>query len=255
MDSAYKDLLAEVAEAVDEALAGIARTETTGTIRLDPQKVRERAANLIATFVKRWRGHHHAEASSAESEDIDSVEPSPTNPMNWPTPEGRKAIQDDDRMACYCATAWSIHDCIKDESVHVEGWPLARAILYGFIREQREGYDHGVVREALRNVKADLIERCRATSPTVAGPELTDFQMTVFMEIAESPVLLTQSDLIKRLPGRGSDHHPDPKTVRAAIKALEDRQLIDYPPGKKRGGLSLTEKGRELGRVLDQSSK
>ncbi len=75
------------------------------------------------------------------------------------------------------------------------------------------------------------------------GIALKDFDQTVFDEVAGSPTLRTLGNLCLRLPAtRKNADHPDPKTVREALKRIAAHGLVT----NKKDGWTVTPKGREF---------
>lgn len=155
-EAEYLACLRETAEKVDVMLSGMV-TAAGQRVRVDPRKVRELFRQSIRQFAVWWKLHHRATKIDWPNVDVEIAEP--PNPIDWPTPAGRKAFTGDRQMACYVATLCAIHDTHKNPCVGLRSWrKVLRALLYELIRKRdpQAGYDQSVVSEALRNVREHL---------------------------------------------------------------------------------------------------
>lgn len=161
----WLEFLRNAAESWSRVLSGV-----------DSKTARELAHESVKQFCRWWDDHHQSENAIALADPDADLKEVP-NPINWPTPEGRKAFAGDRRLPCYVATWIAVHDENKDPCVDMPKWAMLRALLYKFIREKNPlaGYDRSVLAEAMRCVRAHLAGGQRSeAAPGPAGADLSD---------------------------------------------------------------------------------
>jgi len=81
---------------------------------------------------------------------------------------------------------------------------------------------------------------------------LKDFDQTVFDEIVGTTTRVGIEYLVKHVPGKGHDNHPDPKTVRCAVDRLCGFGLAE--DNGERNGIMVTPKGRQLAKMRENDT-
>lgn len=168
-EAEYLAFLRTTAETVDKMFSGTVRMEGKATVRVDPQKVRDLFRQSVRQFAVWWKLYHRA--AKIDCPDVDAETAEPPNPIDWPTPAGRRAFAGEKQMACYVATLCAIHDANKNPCVELRSWrTVLRALLYDLIRkrDRQAGYDQSVVAETLRQVKEHMVCEC-ARQPLSLG--------------------------------------------------------------------------------------
>lgn len=166
-EAKYREFLRAKSQDVHRMLSGVVKTTGVPGVRVDPPRVQDLFRRSVRSFVAWYKQHHRAENKIAET-DLEGAEPiEKPNPIDWPTPEGRKAFAGDRQLVCCIATLCAIHDANKNPCVDVRGWPPVRVIFYRLIRDGARSalkddkdeppvYDRSVIEEAWERVVEHL---------------------------------------------------------------------------------------------------
>lgn len=166
IETEYLTFLRTTAQVVARMLLGVVETVDGRRVRVDPQAVQSLFRGSVRSFLAWHRQHHRTENKIAEI-DPEGAEPiKKPNPIDWPTPGGRRAFQGDRQLVCSVATLCAIHDANKNPAVDVRGWPAMRTVFYRIIRDGATSapeygdelpvYDPSVIREARERVAEHL---------------------------------------------------------------------------------------------------
>lgn len=161
-EASNSQYLSSVRGLVDTMLYGTVRTYAGGTVRVDPQQVKERFKGCVSVFLAAWLHWH----DSHKNEPLTL----PANPINWP--KDTTGIFTEIKDACFYTTLAVIHDSIASAiepngriiDPKMEGWKGLKSVLYHHCmlgQDQQAGYTRELIDEAVRVVQNDLIQHCR----------------------------------------------------------------------------------------------